>query len=227
MPVRIRMGPFGASSRGSFGVRAGPVSAYTRGRRRSGGGSGAGWGLLVVLAGVATVVYYAVRYWYFTIPGLLVLGWLGVRASRKSAERQQQRLAAEEAVYQEWLRNPAPPLPLPGSFTPNWFARDAPSFHPGHIKTLEAELPRRGWGERRIRDQARPYYPVFDFTSNEGAARHEFSLDERTASERSDDGHTSRHRWHAPLPTQGKSGAPGDGWAERLAQMDDPAAGDR
>jgi hypothetical protein len=55
MSMRIRLGPFSASTSGRVGVNAGPVSVYGGGRRRGGSGGGELLAVLVV-AGVAILV---------------------------------------------------------------------------------------------------------------------------------------------------------------------------
>src|SRR4051794_8526977 len=91
MGMRIRMGPVSLSSRGRVGVHAGPVSFYGGGRRRSGSGDGAAaFGVLLLIALVIAAVQWAIAHWYFALPALAAISYVGylvLQAERKRQER--------------------------------------------------------------------------------------------------------------------------------------------
>lgn len=101
---------------------------------------------IVALAGI----FIAAKYWYITVPAVVVLGILWRVGSHRSAERR----AIER---QTWLDGPPPPLAFPGRFTSNWFIRNGPYLHPGHLPMIFTELRRRGWSASDIATRAQPY----------------------------------------------------------------------
>ena len=77
MGFGVRLGPVSLSSRGRMGVHAGPFSLYGGGRRRSSNGGGELLAVVIVVGGLMYVAQQAVKYWYISIPVLLLLAWAG------------------------------------------------------------------------------------------------------------------------------------------------------
>jgi hypothetical protein len=73
-------------------------------------------------------------------------------AERAAREEQKARTA-----YEEWLAGPPPFLQMPGRFTQNWIAQNAPGLHPGQVPVLKEELRRRGWTDGDIERRVAPY----------------------------------------------------------------------
>lgn len=177
MGIRLRIGPFSASSRGRVGVNVGPVGVYGGGRRRRSTGGGGGLAVFGVLVLIALVV----TYWYIAVPLVVIVGVVAIFALRADARRAHERAEHQaqlqreheqrqqaldrarererEANHRAWLAGPPPPLAMPGRFTPNWLAANAPHLHPGQVPMLLKELRARGWTDGRINDRVRPYLP--------------------------------------------------------------------
>jgi hypothetical protein len=99
---------------------------------------------------IVLVVYWAIRYWYVTVPVVIVLVGAVVIAVRAQARRE------EEAVRQ-WLSQPPPAMDVPGRFTDKWFRDHIPTMHPGQVPALMSELHARGWTDARIAERIDPY----------------------------------------------------------------------
>jgi hypothetical protein len=101
----------------------------------------------------------AIKYWYFSLPGLVLAGLIAYRLFLATEERQLERARQAEAVHQAWLDGPPPPLPVPTRFTQTWIQDNVPLLHPGQIPTLLSELRSRGWNDSKIDQRVRPYLP--------------------------------------------------------------------
>ncbi len=157
MGMRLRVGPVSVSSRGRVGVRAGPVSVYGGGRRRSSRSSNDGWAYLILLVLVVAAIGLAIKYWYVTAPVLVLLCIGAVMVAQRNKERKAAEAVAAQEALERWLAGPPPVLEVPGRFTQNWFAAHVPALHPGQVPALYAELHQRGWTSERIEQRVVPF----------------------------------------------------------------------
>jgi hypothetical protein len=126
-----------------------------------------------------TVVVYAVKYWYITMPIAVIVAIVviaGRKAGRRAREeaetaerleraeaekaaaaRREQQRQADEHARERWLAAPPPALVSPGRFTDRWFADNIPQLHPGQVPMLRAELRARGWKDDRVEQRVGPY----------------------------------------------------------------------
>ena len=149
MPLWLRMGPFGVSSRGRVGVRMGPLSWYGGGRRRKrrAKSSGGSWLAAFLLLGL---IGLAVEHWQYTVPIAVVVVPLLIWATRTNSKK-------AAARHQAWLDGPAPRMTFPGRFTQNWFASNGPRLHPKQVPILFTELRDRGWSNEEIQRRVAPH----------------------------------------------------------------------
>jgi hypothetical protein len=99
----LRVGPLSVSSRGRIGVRAGPVSAYGGGRRRSNSSGRTGgiiFALLLTVGLIAVAVKLMIAYWFVTLPvvGIVIVLVLVAIASREDRAARSSRLAERARV---------------------------------------------------------------------------------------------------------------------------------
>jgi hypothetical protein len=118
------------------------------------------WDVVLVVVLVVGLIYLAIKYWYLTIPLVVVGGIVFFIASSRAADRRLQEQERERREYEQWLNGPPPPFLAPGRFTQKWIQANVPYLHPGQVAPLLEDLRSRGWSDTAIEQRVAAYLPA-------------------------------------------------------------------